>query len=61
MDLQGYGPLLLEGFKLTVLVGVASMALAIALGIVGAWAKVTQLRTVNFLAGLYTTVVRGVP
>jgi His/Glu/Gln/Arg/opine family amino acid ABC transporter permease subunit len=60
-DLQGYGPLLLEGFKLTVLVGVASMALAIALGIVGAWAKVTQLRAVNWAAGVYTTVVRGVP
>ena len=61
LDLQGYGPLLLEGFKLTVLVGVASMALAILLGIVGAWAKVTQLRAVNWAAGVYTTVVRGVP
>ena len=60
-DLQDYGPLLLEGFKLTVLVGVFSMALAILLGILGAWAKVTRLRTVNWAAGLYTTVVRGVP
>nr|WP_207140225.1 ABC transporter permease subunit [Rhodovibrio salinarum] len=59
--MQGYGPLLLQGFKLTVLVGVAAMALAILLGIGGAWAKVTPLRTVNWLAGLYTTVVRGVP
>jgi His/Glu/Gln/Arg/opine family amino acid ABC transporter permease subunit len=61
LDLQGYGALLLEGFKLTVLVGVASMALATLLGIVGAWAKVTQLRAVNWAAGVYTTVVRGVP
>lgn len=60
-DLQGYGGLLLSGFKLTVLVGVASMAVAIALGMLGAWAKVTPHRFVNAVAGLYTTVVRGVP
>ena len=60
-DLQGYGGLLLEGFKLTVLVGLASMAVAIALGMLGAWAKLARQPLVNWAAGLYTTVVRGVP
>jgi His/Glu/Gln/Arg/opine family amino acid ABC transporter permease subunit len=60
-DLQGYGPLLLDGFKLTVLVGVASMAVAIGLGMLGAWAKIVRARAVNAAADLYTTVVRGVP
>jgi len=61
IDLHGYGGLLLDGFKLTVLVGLASMALAIVLGLVGAAAKLTHSATVRWLAGTYTTVVRGVP
>ena len=61
IDLQGYGPLLLDGFKMTVLVGVASMALAILLGLLGAWAKLGPSPVARWLAGLYTTVVRGVP
>jgi len=61
IDLHGYGGLLLDGFKLTVLVGLASMALAIVLGLVGATAKLTHSATIRWLAGTYTTVVRGVP
>jgi len=61
IDLHGYGGLLLDGFKLTVLVGVASMALAIALGLIGATAKLTPSATIRWLAATYTTVVRGVP
>ena len=59
--MQGYGPLLLEGFKVTVMVGVLSMALAIVIGLFGAWAKLAQAPAVRGLAGVYTTVVRGVP
>ena len=61
LDLQGYGPLLLDGFKMTVLVGVAAMIVAILLGLFGAWAKLGGLRPVRFVAETYTTVVRGVP
>ncbi|SDG11818.1 amino acid ABC transporter membrane protein 1, PAAT family [Limimonas halophila] len=61
IDLHGYAGLLLDGFKLTVLVGLASMALAIVLGLVGATAKLAQSATIRWLAGTYTTVVRGVP
>jgi len=61
VDLQGYGPLLLDGFKMTVLVGITAMLVAILLGLLGAWAKVGGASPVRLAAGTYTTVVRGVP
>ncbi len=60
MDL-GYGWLLLKGAQLTVLVGLCSMVIAMVLGLLGSWAKITRNRTANILAGVYTTLVRGVP
>jgi len=60
-DLQGYGWLLVTGAKLTILVGLCSMAIAILLGLIGAWGKLARSRPANALAGIYTTVVRGVP
>lgn len=61
LNMQGYGHLLLDGFAVTVMVGVLSMALAIVIGLFGAWAKVGPSPAVRRLAGVYTTVVRGVP
>jgi His/Glu/Gln/Arg/opine family amino acid ABC transporter permease subunit len=61
IDLQGYGWLLLEGARLTVLVGLASMAIAIGLGLIGAWGKLAKARTPQVVAGTYTTVIRGIP
>lgn len=61
LNLQGYGALLLKGAKLTVLVGLSSMVIAILLGLVGAWGTLARSRLANFAAGTYTTVVRGVP
>jgi His/Glu/Gln/Arg/opine family amino acid ABC transporter permease subunit len=61
IDLKGYGPFLLDGFRLTVMVGVVSMAVAVLLGLLGAWAKLSHSRTVRAIADVYTTVVRGVP
>jgi His/Glu/Gln/Arg/opine family amino acid ABC transporter permease subunit len=61
LDLQGYGWLLVTGAKLTILVGLCSMAIAILLGLIGAWGKLARTRPANALAGIYTTVVRGVP
>jgi His/Glu/Gln/Arg/opine family amino acid ABC transporter permease subunit len=60
-DIKGYGWLLWEGVQLTVLVGVFSMAIAIILGLVGAWGKLSGYRTPQILAGAYTTIIRGVP
>jgi His/Glu/Gln/Arg/opine family amino acid ABC transporter permease subunit len=61
LNLQGYGTLLLEGAKLTVLVGLCSMVIAMLLGLVGAWGKLARSKLPNLAAGAYTTVVRGVP
>lgn len=61
LNLQGYGHLLLDGAKLTVLVGLCAMGIAMLLGLVGAWGKLARSRGANLVAGVYTTVVRGVP
>lgn len=61
LDLGGYGWLLLKGAKLTVLVGVASMFMAILLGLAGAWGKLSKSRLISASASIYTTVVRGIP
>lgn len=60
-DLKGYGGLLLDGLWLTVAVGLSSMLLAVLLGLLGAWAKLSRNRAANFFADIYTTVVRGIP
>ena len=44
LNLQGYGTLLVDGAKLTVLVGVCSLGIAILLGLVGAWGKLAPER-----------------
>lgn len=60
-DLKGYGWMLWEGVQLTVMVGVLSMAAAILLGLIGAWGKLSDSRVARTLAGIYTTMIRGVP
>lgn len=60
-DLKGYGWLLWKGAGLTVLVGLSSMALAMFLGLVAAWGKLSASRIARGLADAYTTIVRGVP
>lgn len=60
-DLQGYGWLLLDGFKMTVAVGVSAMLIAILMGLIGAWGKLSQSRVANVVADIYTTVIRGIP
>ena len=61
--LDGYlYPFILEGFALTLKLALASLALAVALGMVGAVAKLSRSRLARGTAGgVYTTVVRGVP
>ncbi len=61
IDLQGYGWLLLKGLQLTILVGLASMVIAIFLGLIGAWGKLSGARIPRMAAGTYTTVIRGIP
>lgn len=61
LDLHGYGGLLINGAKLTVLVGVSAMTIAIVLGLFAALCKISKSGLVRFLAETYTTIIRGVP
>jgi His/Glu/Gln/Arg/opine family amino acid ABC transporter permease subunit len=58
---RGWGEALLWGALLTVEIALASYLLGLAIGLLGVWAKLAGPRPVRALAGLYTTVMRGVP
>ncbi len=60
-DLEGYFPFILKGMGLTVAVAVLSLLIAMILGIVGALAKLSKSRIAHAIAGVYTTLIRGVP
>jgi His/Glu/Gln/Arg/opine family amino acid ABC transporter permease subunit len=61
IDFRGYGWMLGEGVQVTILVGVCSIALALVLGLIGCWGKLSGNRVARITADIYTTVVRGVP
>ncbi|HLB80778.1 MAG TPA: ABC transporter permease subunit [Dongiaceae bacterium] len=61
IDLRGYGWMLWDGVQVTILVGLSAMAVALLLGLVGAWGKLSKSRTARAVANAYTTVIRGVP
>lgn len=60
-DLQGYGPSILEGARLTVAVALVSLLIAMILGLITALAKLSGMRAAVIAATVYTTVIRGVP
>ena len=59
--LHGFLPSLLEGAIVTLTVALASLAIAVTLGLIGAAMKLSASRVLKTVAGLYTTVIRGVP
>jgi len=59
--LHGFLPALLEGTLTTLSVALASLAIAVVLGLVGAAAKLSRIPFVRGVAMAYTTIVRGVP
>jgi arginine/ornithine transport system permease protein len=59
--LHGYGFSLLQGAALTLSVAAASLLLALALGLVGASARLSRSALASRLALAYTTLVRSVP
>jgi His/Glu/Gln/Arg/opine family amino acid ABC transporter permease subunit len=61
MDLQGFGWQLWAGAWMTVRVAVAALGLGLGFGILGALAKLSRFRSLRWVAGAYTTVIRGVP
>jgi arginine/ornithine transport system permease protein len=60
-DLKGYGPALLDGAVITIELAFLSLALALALGLIGASSKLSSNRVIKGLATGYTTLIRGVP
>lgn len=61
LDLKGYGWMLGDGLQLTLLVGVCALIVAMLLGLLGAWGKLSHNRVARAAADTYTTVIRGVP
>jgi len=60
-DLQGYGLLLLKGGKLTLAVGIGAMIITIFIGLGASLCKLSRIRILQRMAGVYTTVIRGIP
>ncbi len=60
-NLIAYSPSLAEGTLVTVSVGLASLALSVGLGLLGAWGRLARSRLANWTAAVYTTAIRGVP
>ena len=56
-----YLPLILKGMLLTVELAFLSLLISILLGMIGALAKLSRSRIAQTIAGVYTTVIRGIP
>lgn len=61
LSLQGFGPLLLQGTWMTIKLSILSMLVSVALGLIGASAKLSGKRALTIPAQIYTTLIRGVP
>lgn len=60
--LSEYFPLLIgQGLVLTLQLALSALALAVFLGLLGAWGKLSASNFARKLAGTYTTLIRGVP
>lgn len=58
---HGYLGAILDGLGVTLATAALSLLLACGFGIVGAVAKLSRSRVARALAGLYTTLIRGIP
>ena len=56
-----YLPLILKGMLLTIEMALLSLLIAILLGMIGALAKLSKSRIARSAAGVYTTIIRGIP
>src|SRR3989338_10897267 len=60
-DLYGFGPALLAGTLMTIQLALCALALGLVLGLLGALAKTSPNKFLQWLGGTYSTIVRGVP
>ena len=58
---HGFLPSILQGGLITLSVALSSLAIAVALGLLGAAMKLSRSRAARMSANIYTTVIRGVP
>jgi len=61
LNLQGYGPSIIQGTILTIELCLASLVISMVLGIITALAKLSDSRLLNIAAQSYTTIIRGIP
>lgn len=59
--LYGYLPAILDGLLTTLKVSALSLAIACIFGLAGAMARLSESRVARFAAGVYTTMIRGLP
>ncbi len=56
-----YMPSILQGTSITIAISLGSVILAVLVGLLGAWAKLSKSRLAQNIGALYTTLIRGVP
>src|SRR5690606_997744 len=61
IDLHGFGPALVAGTWMTIQLALASLALGLILGLLGALATTSPYATLRWVGGTYSTIVRGIP
>lgn len=58
---EGWGPALLRGAGVTILLALCGYGIGGLLGMLGAWAKIAGSRPLRAIASAYTTILRGIP
>ena len=61
LDLYGFGPALAAGTFMTIKLALSALSLGLVLGLLGALAKTSPYKPLQWLGGSYSTIVRGVP
>ncbi|RMO76698.1 ABC transporter permease [Pseudomonas syringae group genomosp. 3] len=61
IDLHGFGPALAAGALMTVQLALSALCLGLVLGLLGALAKTSLYKPLQWLGGTYSTLVRGIP
>lgn len=61
IDLHGFGDQLLLGAVVTLELALSSLVVGLILGLLGASAKLSSIKILQWIANGYTTIIRGVP
>ncbi|QEY65406.1 ABC transporter permease [Metapseudomonas lalkuanensis] len=61
LDLHGFGPALAAGTLMTIKLALSALVLGLVLGLLGALARTSSIKPLQWLGGTYSTIVRGVP